>query len=190
MGDEEEGEVELSLEASQQVEQLRLNRHVERGGGLVEDDEAWLGHECACEPDTLALPAGELVWVGVGVARLQPALLEHLLHPLPRLTAAGDAMEHEGFGHQLADGAARVERRRRILEHDLHVAPQLPDARRACRCHLLPSDHDTPLVRVLEAEEAARGRRLTASALADQRDRLAGADLERDVVDGMEVLPL
>ena len=82
---------------------------------------------------------------------------------------------------------ARVERAERILEDDLGLAggagaARAPGrrARRAAevdRCRALGSD---------QAQEQARERALAAAALADQRDRLAGRDVEVDLVDGRE----
>ena len=49
----------------EQVEDLRLDRHVERGGRLVEDQQLRLGRERARDQRALAHAAGELVRIGV-----------------------------------------------------------------------------------------------------------------------------
>jgi hypothetical protein len=61
VGDEQVCQRELGLELLQQVDDLRLNRDVERGDGLVRDDEVWVDRQRTGDPDPLALAAGELV---------------------------------------------------------------------------------------------------------------------------------
>ena len=71
VGDEEVGQAELLLQLLQQVDDLRLDRHVERRHRLVADDEVRLDRERAGDADALALAAGELVRVAVGEVRVQ-----------------------------------------------------------------------------------------------------------------------
>ena len=68
---EEVGDAELVLQVVEQVDHAGLNGHVERGDGLVEDQELGLEHQGAGDADPLALAAGELVGVAVGVVRLE-----------------------------------------------------------------------------------------------------------------------
>ena len=78
--DEDVGQVEVTLQVAQQVEDLRLDRHVERGDRLVADDQLRRQRERARDADALALAARELVRVAVVVLRAQPDRLEQLLH--------------------------------------------------------------------------------------------------------------
>ena len=59
--DEQVREAELVLEVVEQVDDLRLDRDVERGDRLVEQDQPRLERERAGDADPLALAAGELV---------------------------------------------------------------------------------------------------------------------------------
>src|SRR3954471_2454921 len=59
VGDEEVREPELLLQVLEQVEDLRLDRDVERRDGLVAHDQLRIQGECARDADALALPAGE-----------------------------------------------------------------------------------------------------------------------------------
>jgi hypothetical protein len=61
VGDEQHRQAEPLAQVGQQVDDLRLDRHVERGHRLVGDDEARLDGERAGDADPLPLPAGELV---------------------------------------------------------------------------------------------------------------------------------
>ena len=64
----------LLLQIVQQVDDLRLNGHVQRGNRLVADDELGVERQGACDADALALSAGELVRIAVAVIGLQAAL--------------------------------------------------------------------------------------------------------------------
>ncbi len=61
VGDEHDGDAQLLLQPGQQVEDLRLDRHVERRRGLVRDDETWLQGECGGDAHPLPLAARQLV---------------------------------------------------------------------------------------------------------------------------------
>ena len=58
--DEDVGEAELALQIGEQVEDLRLDRDVERRDRLVADDELRPQREGARDADALSLAAGEL----------------------------------------------------------------------------------------------------------------------------------
>src|SRR5690606_16918742 len=67
VGDEDVGQVELVLQPFEQVHDLRLDRHVERGDRLVTDDDLGAQGQAAGDADALPLTAGELVRVPVDV---------------------------------------------------------------------------------------------------------------------------
>ena len=58
-----------SLQVAQQVDDLRLNRHVERRHRLVGDDQPRVDRERAGDADPLPLTTGELVRIAGGVSR-------------------------------------------------------------------------------------------------------------------------
>ena len=89
VGDEHQREVEPALQVAQQVQDLRLDRHVEGRHRLVGHEEARVDDEGAGDADPLALAAAELMRVAPGVVRLEADQGEHLVDPLgPRLAAA------------------------------------------------------------------------------------------------------
>jgi hypothetical protein len=55
VGDEDVREAVIPLEVLQQVDHLRLHRYVERGHGLVADDELGLDGERTRDADPLTL---------------------------------------------------------------------------------------------------------------------------------------
>ena len=83
MRDEQVGEIVPLLQVAQQIDDLRLDQHVERAGRLVEHDEGRLQHDGARDRDALALAAGELV--RIAEARLG---IEADVAPAPRSRAS------------------------------------------------------------------------------------------------------
>ena len=71
----------------------------------------------------------------------------------------------------------------RVLEHDAElpaVGAQLE------RAQVVPVDQDRAVVRVVEAPDELRGRRLAAARLADEREAAAGRNVDVDrVQDGL-----
>jgi len=69
--DEQISEAEFLLQVLEQIDDLRLDRHVERRDGFVAHDQLRLDRERARDPDALALAAGEFVRIAAHVVRLE-----------------------------------------------------------------------------------------------------------------------
>ena len=69
MGDEDDRGAERPLQIEDQVEDLRLDRHVERGGRLVGDEDARIARKRHRDHRALAHAAGQLVRVFPGALR-------------------------------------------------------------------------------------------------------------------------
>src|SRR5215472_18947696 len=122
--DEEEREAELSLQILQQVDDLRLDRNIERGDRLVAHDEIGLSRERARNGDALTLSAGEFMRPACfGLAR-QPHFFQQQVDP--RLHVGGRSRQLEvadRLGEEIAHAHPRIEARKRILEYDLYAPP-------------------------------------------------------------------
>ena len=70
MRNEEVSQPKLVLQILQQVHHLCLYRDIERRDRLVTDDHLRLQRQRAGDADPLALTAGELVRIAVGVGRV------------------------------------------------------------------------------------------------------------------------
>ena len=81
MSDEENRHAKTLLQLHHEIEDLRLDRHVERGDRLVEHDHVGVEGEGPGDADALALAAGELVRVAGRRVRRQVDGLEHLAQP-------------------------------------------------------------------------------------------------------------
>ena len=89
VGDEEVGEAELGLQVLEQVDDLRLNRDVECGDGLVAHDEARPKSERPRDADALPLPAGEFVRIAQRGRARKANEVEQFVDPLRGAPAAG-----------------------------------------------------------------------------------------------------
>ena len=90
MGDKQVRQPELPLEILQHIDHLGLNGHVQGGDGLVADDELGIDRQGAGDADALALAAGELVGVAVGVLPHQAHVVQQFIDPLAPLLLGGE----------------------------------------------------------------------------------------------------
>ena len=124
--DEHIGQILLFLQIEQQVDDLRLNGHVQRGDSLVADDELRLRGERAGDADTLPLAAGELVREAVQEVGRKAAVVhdleDHFLHT--GVLFLDHVVRLHTLADNLADAHARVQRGIRVLEDQLHIAAQ------------------------------------------------------------------
>jgi hypothetical protein len=178
---------ELPLQLLQQVDDLGLDRDVERGHGLVRDDEVGVHGEGARDTDALPLAAGELVRVARGRVGRKANDLEQLADALPHLAPRCEPMCAQRLAYDPPHAVAGVERRERVLEDHLHPPAQDAELALAEPRDVGPVEHDAPARRVVEPQDRAADRRLAAAGLSDEPQRLAAANLEADVVDGLDV---
>ena len=93
VGDEEVGQAELLLEVVEQVEDLALDRDVERADRLVADDELRVERQRPGDADALALAAGELVRVAVDVGLVEADPGQQLADQVLALGRVGEAVD-------------------------------------------------------------------------------------------------
>ncbi len=87
MGNEDVAGVELLLQIHEEVQYLRLNRHIQRRSRLIGNQHLWIEHHGPRKGDALALAAGEHMRIALVVLGTQPDLLHHRLHALPAFAA-------------------------------------------------------------------------------------------------------
>ncbi len=179
---------ERRLEIDEQVEHLRLDRHVERGHRFVADEELGLHRERARDADSRALSAGELVRVAAHQRRVEADLVQHQPHVLDLLLLRHDAVDHRRLADDVDDAQARIERRIRVLEDHLRAQLLAPRLRWRQAGQRLPLPEALAGRRLQQARGQATQRRLAAARFPDQTDDLAGCNLQVDVVDGVHHL--
>ena len=128
VGDQDDRRTTGGLQLAHQVEDLRLQGDVERGGRLVRDQEARVAGQRHRDHHALAHAAGKLVRVFVDpfVGRGNVDAAQQLDRPLARLPPRAAAMAQDRLDDLVADGEARVERGHRLLKyHRQPVAAQV-----------------------------------------------------------------
>jgi hypothetical protein len=187
VGDEDEGEPVARLHVLEQVQDLGLHRHIERGHRLVADDHLRLEHERPGDRDPLALPAGELVGPPVGGHRgVEPHRLEHLVDPFLLLGVGAALPDAQRLRDDVLDLSARVQRRDRILEDELQPGADLAQLLAAERGEVDPLEEHVPAGRRRQLHDGAAGGGLAAARLADESQRLALAHVKADARHGVD----
>ena len=186
VADEQVGQAQIVLQVAHQVEDLGLDRYVERRGRLVAQDQVGPARQCPGDGDALALPAGEFVRVLFAVGAAQADLFEQRVDLPDRLAGvAGDTEGSDRFGNDVPHPPARIERGLRILE-DHGEAP----ADRPCpvprRRHVMAADRHPAAGRPVEAGDQPRDGGLAATRFADHRQGDALADGEAHAVDRLQ----
>ena len=186
MGDEQIGQAEPVAKVGQEVEDLRLDRHVQRRDGFVADDELGFHRERARDADALALPAGELVRVAGDVLRIEPDQAEQLGDAFLLGRALGQMVRLDRLRDDRSDGHPGIERAVRVLEDDLHLATHLAQLLGLQRVQVHAVEPDRAAGRVAQPDHRAPDRALPAPGLADEAQRLAAANLDGHAVDRLD----
>ena len=116
--DEDQRHAALALQRAQQIEDLRLDRHVERGRRLVGDQQPRVAGDGHRDHHALVHAARELMRKVAEPARRRgdADLLEQLDRATSRRLAIELQVQPQRLAELEADGEARIEARRRILE--------------------------------------------------------------------------
>ena len=173
VGDEEVGQAKVALQLQQQVENLRLHRDIQRGDGLVTDDELGLQSQCAGDADALALAAAEFKRVAECRIGWQAHALEQLGGPLATLGAGAHLLNDKRLLQNLADGVPWIERLRRVLEDHLHLAAHGAQRALGERGDVCAVKIHAAGGRLEQAHDGARHGRFAAAAFAHETERFA-----------------
>ncbi len=191
MGDEQHRGAVIPLQVADQGENLLLRGDVERGGRLVGDQQLRLQHQRHRDHDALALAAGEAMRVG-GEDTLdlgQADLFHHGEDTLSPRAGVEIGVDTQHFVDLLADRHHRVERGHRLLKDHRHAGgAQLPQAAVAGGENFLADQFDAAAggdqrAFLQQPHHRQRRDRLAGPAFANQAQRFALANLQRDAVD-------
>ena len=139
VGDEQVGQPELVLQLLEEVDDAGLDADVERRHRLVEDDELRLDRQRPGDADALALAAGELVRVAVGVLGRQADELQQLLNArpapapwsIPRWTRSASPIARSMFLRGLSEAYGSWNTICARWRNSIRASPL---ERRRCRC--------------------------------------------------------
>src|SRR5262245_1313741 len=193
MGNEQYRAAALAAHALQDLDHLRLDRHVECRGRLVRHHQGRFAGESQREDDALAHAARKFVRVAIETfaGRRKPHLTQEPDCALARLVGRNVEVREDRLHELAADRQQRIEARQRILENgaDVPAAQSAHGLRRqgidasACKQNL-PAGLAQRWVE--QPDDGRSGERLAGPRLANQAQHFAGCDLEGDVVDGNE----
>jgi hypothetical protein len=190
VGDHDERHPGLLAEVAQQVEDLGLDRDVERRGGLVGDQYLGLPRQGARDGDPLGHAARELVGVlGVHRPRVRQAdLLEQRQSDVAGPLAADPPMVTHCLGDLVARGEHGVEAGDGLLgDVGDAAAPVAVDVRLVEGREVGPVEKARAgahrRARGGHAQDRRDGHGLATAGLADDPQRLAGSQVEAHVVD-------
>ena len=74
------GQTKISLQTLQQVDNLGLDRHVERRDGLVENQDVRIERQRPGDRNALPLPTREFRWPALPRVRRQSDMIEQLIN--------------------------------------------------------------------------------------------------------------
>jgi len=121
VADEEVGQVQLIAQIHEQIQNLCLDRDIQRGDGFIADEQPGLHGQGACDTDALALPAAELMRVAETQARIQAGAFELGTDVVILVRGIHQAMQSRRFSNDAVDTQPRVQTGLRILEDHLHT---------------------------------------------------------------------
>ena len=180
------GQAVRGLQPLHQVEHLRPDRHVERADRLVGHDELRVQGERPGQADALPLTAGKLMRIALDRVPGQSHLAEQLEDAVLLRPLAAEALHGERLCDDRADPHPRVERRVRILEHELQVAALAPEFAAMQAGHVHAAEGDSARVRLLQRHDHLADRGFAAPRLSHQAERRAGGHRERHIRDGLD----
>jgi hypothetical protein len=183
VGDEERSDPEVLLQVHEQIEDLRLNAHIERAHRLVGNDEFRLACKRRGDTDALALPARKMRGQAVDQRRVEPHASEEIEHAPVAFGRRTDAEAIERFPYAAANRPARVKAAIGVLEHRLHAAAKFGECGACQTGDISAVETDGAAVRTGKAEDAAPECGFPAAALADESQRLAPLDADRHLVE-------
>ena len=121
MRDEQYRKPEFIPEIVKQIDNLRLNRHVERGNGFVGYYHVGIHHDSPGNAYSLSLSARELVRVTPRMFSYQTDGFQNIVDFTIYFFFIPDAVYDKPFGDNLPYGHPRIERRYRILKYHLNA---------------------------------------------------------------------
>ena len=162
---------EVLLKLFDEIENLRLDRDIQRGDRFIRDDELGFWRERPGDGDALALATRKLVRIFPHHPRIQADGGHQGLHAVEEGIALQLGMAlADGLGEGRKNGHPRVERGVRVLENHLEIQPPLPDFRCRKSGQVFPIQNDGAGARRDELHDRAGKSRFPTAGLAHQTE--------------------
>ena len=191
MRNEDQAHRALAHEFPNQLQDLACHGHVQRGGGLIGNQQGRLAGQGHGNGDALALAARKLVWIGIDPpCRLRNAHpVEQFDGALARLCSLHATVQAQGLGHLIANGVNWVQCRHRLLEDHADAVASNAAQRPVLHAHqFLPQKANAAReFRALrqQTHQGHGGDGLATARLTDQSQCFAAFQLEADLTHGL-----
>src|SRR5438094_779885 len=123
VSDEEIGKPESFLKLEEKVQDLCLDRHIQRGDGFVRNDQTRMQGKCAGDADTLALAAREGMRVAPHIFRPEADEAKDLHDPVGSFLQVTYAVDEQRLAHNVLQGHSRGQGGERGLKDQLRPPP-------------------------------------------------------------------
>ena len=183
--------MQLILQVLQEIQHLRANGHVQGGYGFVRDDQTRIERQRAGNADALALAAAEGVRIAPHIFGAQADHGQQLRDAGLQGGAAQAPVDLEAFADDVQHRQPRIQGREGVLEDEADFlavgSERLGRETRQIHGGARPRPvQDFAARRFEDAQQAAARSGFAASGFADQAQRLAGPNVETDVVHGAD----
>jgi hypothetical protein len=190
MGDEEIRVTVTSLKFLDEVENLCLDRNIERRRRLVKDDELWARDQGPGNSNALPLAATEFMRVTIHMLFIQSHFGEARSDPCDDLLTFGKTVHLEGIPNGLFDQHPRIKGRLGILKDDLEIPSHLsqilpPDLG---EIHAVVENLSSIRLEKVQKEKADRG--FSTAGLSNESQRFSLIDSQGDGIDRFQVFHL
>ena len=187
--DKKIGKAKFALQVFHQIQNLRLHRHIERGGGLVADQKFRVGRERTGNRNTLPLTAGKLMRKLFCVQRREADLREQFVYTLFEGNGIGNqVMRENGLRDYLSHPPTRIQARIRVLENHLKAFAQVLQLIPMRLCHVDTVENDRTARRLVQTTDDPRNGGFSASGFAHERECFTAIEGEADAIDRFEYL--
>eukprot|EP00873_Tetraselmis_striata_P030048 jgi/Tetstr1/450312/TSEL_037348.t1 len=174
------GQPEALTQIHEQIDDLRLDRDIERGDSFITHHELGIDCQSASNANALALSAGKLMReTGLG-ARVQSRLSKNIVDMGIELGIWHHLMKVGGFAHGLAHPEARIQRIQRVLEDHLHLERYMPRPLATGFGDIFAAVENASTGGVVYARDDPPQGGFSTAGFAHQTDHFTLADLERN----------
>ena len=185
--DQQVGQPETFLEVLEKIDHLALGGHVERAHRLVQDEQAWAQRQSSRDGDALALPARELVRLAFEMLTGESDELQQFLACRQSGRLVEVLVDVERLAHDVRDDHRGVQRRGRVLEDGLNVAPDLGGILPFQLSQVDAVESHRAGLGLHHAQDGVAGARFPRAGLADETQCLALRYVKAHAVDCVDV---
>ena len=183
---EQERYAQPVAQVAEQIEDLRLDPHVQRRQRFVGDDQLGFNDQCTGQCNPLPLPPGQGMWITITVFGSQANRLQHGHGSTLPAGCLAYAKVIQWFCQCLQNGPPGAQGCQRVLEYNLYVFSCFFHSRFVLVGQVFAVEQNASGFRCTRPEDGLRQRRFTGAGFAHQGKNIPGFDLQADIPDSGE----